>query len=181
MRRATSTNKLITELAGGRFVITSRRDDWPTGIVRRLPLDLFTPEEARACLLSRYWKEKPSPSELADFDRVAEELGRLPLALALAASYMGSRRIAPGQYLAEWKEKHEKLLDFSAADVDYPRSLLTAFKVSFDQLAPPASALLNRLAWLAPEPFPRAMVEDSKEVAGYFVRRLGRPGSDRCR
>ena len=159
-----ATNMLISELAGGRFVITSRRDDWPMGIVRRLPLDLFTPEEARACFLSRYWKEKPSPGELADFDRVAEELGRLPLALALAASYMGSRRIAPGRYLAEWKEKHDKLLDFSAIDVDYPRSLLTAFKVSFDQLAPPASVLLSRLAWLAPEPFPRAMVEDSQEV-----------------
>jgi tetratricopeptide (TPR) repeat protein len=159
-----ATNKLISELAGGRFVITSRRDDWPMGIVRRLLLDLFTPEEARACLLSRYWKEKPSPRELADFDRVAEELGRLPLALALAASYMESRRIAPGRYLTEWKEKHEKLLGFSAPGVDYPRSMLAAFKVSFDQLAPPALALLSLLAWLAPEPFPRAMMEDSHEV-----------------
>ncbi|MGA2028239.1 MAG: tetratricopeptide repeat protein, partial [Syntrophobacteraceae bacterium] len=159
-----ATNMLISELAGGRFVITSRRDDWPTGIVRKLPLDLFTPEEARACLLSRYWKEKPSPGELTDFDRVAQELGLLPLALAVAASYMKWRRIAPGRYLAEWKEKHEKLLDFSAPDVDYPRSLLTAFKVSFDRLAPPASALLSLLAWLAPEPFPRAMMEDSQEV-----------------
>jgi tetratricopeptide (TPR) repeat protein len=159
-----ATNMLISGLAGGRFVITSRRDDWPIGIVRRLPLNIFTPEEARTCLLSRYWKEKPSPGEVADFDRVAEELGRLPLALVLAASYMESRGIAPGRYLAEWKEKHEKLLDFSAADVDYSRSLLAAFKVSFDRLAPPASAFLSLLAWLAPEPFPRAIVEDSQEV-----------------
>ncbi|MGA2938650.1 MAG: tetratricopeptide repeat protein [Syntrophobacteraceae bacterium] len=170
-----ATNKLISELAGGRFVITSRRDDWPIGIVRRLPLDLFTPEEARACLVSRYWKEKPSPRELADFDRVAEELGRLPLALALAASYMESRRIAPGRYLAEWKEKREKLLDFSAADVDYPRSLLTAFKISFDRLGPPASALLSRLAWLAPEPFPRAIMEDSEEVQAILSAASGGP------
>ena len=61
-----ATNKLLKELAGGRSVITSRRDDWPTGSVRKLPLDVFTPEEARACLRSRYWKTEVSARELAD-------------------------------------------------------------------------------------------------------------------
>ena len=83
-------------LAGGRFLVTSRREDWPRSTVRKLPLDLFTIEEARSCLLSRYWKSEPPVDEIADFDRVATELGFLPFALVLAASYMDSRRITPG-------------------------------------------------------------------------------------
>lgn len=159
-----TTNKLLKELAGGRFVITSRRDDWPKATVHTLTLDLFTPEEARACLRSRYWKAEPSTQELADFDRVADELGHLPLALALAGSYMYSSRISPARYLEEWREKHDRLLAFSAPDVDYDRSLLAAFELSYGQLDAAAAALLGLLAWLAPEPFPRRLVEDSERV-----------------
>lgn len=159
-----ATNKLLKELAGGRFVITSRRDDWPKATVYTLTLDLFTPEEARACLRSRYWKAEPSTQELADFDRVADELGHLPLALALAGSYMYSSRISPARYLEEWREKHDRLLAFSAPDVDYDRSLLAAFELSYSQLDAAAAALLSLLAWLAPEPFPRRLVEDSERV-----------------
>jgi hypothetical protein len=172
-----ATNKLLKELAGGRFVITSRRDDWPAGSVRKLPLDVFTPEEARACLRSRYWKTEPSARDLADFDRVADELGYLPLALALAASYMDSRRIAPARYLEVWKEKHDAILGFSAEDLDYDRSLLAAFQLSYSQLDAPTAALLGLLAWLAPEPFPRRLVEDSERVQELLSATAG--GSER--
>ena len=84
-----ATIRLLNELAGGRFLITSRRRDWPKGTVSTVPLDLFTLEEARECLRSRYWKKEPSAQELADFDRLAEELGRLPLALALVGKLHG--------------------------------------------------------------------------------------------
>ena len=60
-----ATIRLLNELAGGRFLITSRRRDWPKGTVSTVPLDLFTLEEARECLRSRYWKQKPSAQELA--------------------------------------------------------------------------------------------------------------------
>ena len=67
-----AVNGLLKELAGGRFVITSRRDDWSKATVRKLSLELFTIEEARACLLSRYWKPEPSADELAGFENVAQ-------------------------------------------------------------------------------------------------------------
>jgi SEFIR domain len=90
-----AVSELLSQLASGRFLVTSRREDWPRTTVSKLPLSLFTIEEARTCLLSRYWKPKPPVEETADFDRVAIELGFLPLALVLAASYMDSRRIPP--------------------------------------------------------------------------------------
>ena len=159
-----AANRLLTELAGGGFLITSRRHDWPKGTVNTVELDLFTPAESRDCLRSRYWKKDPTAQELSDFDRLAQELGRLPLALALAASYMESRRIAPGRYLTEWKGKHDALLKFSAADLDTERSLLTTFQLSYDRLDAPPAALLRLFAWVAPEPFPRSLVEDSERV-----------------
>ena len=154
-----AVNRLLRELAGGRFIVTSRRDDWPAGTVRTLPLVLFSPEEARACLRSRYWKPNPSEQELAGFDAVARELGFLPLALALAAGYMNHRRIGPEAYLRDWKEKHDALLAFRDVTLDYDRSLLAAFELSYRQLSEPARALLELLAWLAPEPFPRSLIE----------------------
>ena len=159
-----AVNGLLKELAGGRFVITSRRDDWSKATVRKLPLELFTIEEARACLLSRYWKPEPSADELAGFENVANELGFLPLALVLAASYMESRKITPLRYLKDFREKRDQLLDFSAKDVDYDRSLLAAFRLSYDQLESPQRSLLHVLCWLAPEPFPRQLVEDSEAI-----------------
>ena len=159
-----AVNELLSQLAGGRFLVTSRREDWPRSTVRKLPLDLFTIEEARACLLSRYWKSEPPVEEIADFDRVATELGFLPLALVLAASYMDSRRITPARYMGEWKQKHDTLLGFTAGDVEQGRSLLAAFKLSYDLLSPQAAHLLHMLAWLAPEPFPRRLVEDSEKM-----------------
>ena len=102
--------------------------------------------------------------EIADFDRVATELGFLPLALVLAASYMDSRRITPARYMSEWKQKHDTLLGFTAGDVEQGRSLLAAFKLSYDLLSPQAANLLHMLAWLAPEPFPRRLVEDSEKM-----------------
>ena len=159
-----ATNRLLNELAGGSFLITSRHRDWPKGIVSTVELNLFTPAEARECLRSRYWKKEPSAQELADFDRLAEELGRLPLALALSASYMESQSIPPARYLVAWKGKHDALLKFSGDDFDSGRSLLGTFQLSYDRLNAAAAALLRLFAWLAPEPFPRNLVEDSERV-----------------
>ena len=156
--------RLLNELASGRFIITSRRRDWPKGTVNPVSLDLFTPEEARECLHSRYWKKEPSAQELSDFDRLAQELGRLPLALALSASYMEWQSIPPARYLVAWKEKHDALLKFSGDDLDNGRSLLTTFQLSYDRLNAPAATLLRLFAWLAPEAFPRSLVEDSERV-----------------
>jgi hypothetical protein len=161
-----SVIQLFKELAGGHFIVTSRRKDWPEAIVRKVRVDVFSPEEAVACLRSRYRrerKEKPSCEELAAFKDLAHELDYLPLALTLAASYMESRTITPQRYLREWKEKErqENLLEFVAKDVDYGRSLLVAFMVSFDCLSDSGRRLLCHLAWLASEAFPREQLEKS--------------------
>jgi hypothetical protein len=160
-----AVKQLLSDLAGGRFLVTSRREDWPRATARKLPLKVFNSSEAVACLRSRYWKADPTDEERADFERLADELGHLPLGLTLASSYMELRRITPGRYLEDWKQKHQKLLTFVGNDDEPNRSLLAAFNVSYEQLSPAAVILLHQLAWLAPAPFPRRCVEDSQVLS----------------
>jgi tetratricopeptide (TPR) repeat protein len=155
-----AVNQLTTELAGGGFLITTRREDWPRALMRTLHLETFNLAEAVSFFRSRYWKSAPIPEELRDFEDLADHLGNLPLALTLASSYMESQKKSPRQYLHDWQTKNEQLLNFEDR-VEYNRSLLAAFKVSYEQLSPSAITLLHRLAWLAPLPFLRSFVESS--------------------
>lgn len=166
-------NRLLRELAGGRFLITSRRDNWPKGTVRQVPLRLFSPEEALDCLRSRYWKASPSAQELEDFNKVADELGYLPLALTLAASYMENRRITPARYLLAWLEQNQTLINIASDDPEYGRSLMAAFQLSFNELSERAMQLLGMFAWFAPEPFPRELVENSDVFRDTFAAQSG--------
>ena len=42
-----SVIQLLKELAGGRFMVTSRREDWPRALVRKVALNLFNRERSR--------------------------------------------------------------------------------------------------------------------------------------
>jgi tetratricopeptide (TPR) repeat protein len=164
-----AVNQLLDDLAGGRFLVTSRRENWPTATVRKLRLDFFNPSEAVSCLRSRYWNIKTDSTDeeqadlQADFKRLADKLGYLPLGLTLASSYMKSYRRTPGLYLEKWEEEQQKLLNFIGDDDK--RSVIGAFKVSYEQLSSEAVVLLQHLAWLAPAPFPRRSVEDSQYLS----------------
>jgi hypothetical protein len=64
--------------------------------------------------------------------------------------------------------------------VEQGRSLLAAFKLSYDLLSPQAAHLLHMLAWLAPEPFPRRLVEDSEKMREMLSAGIeGLAGGDR--
>jgi len=114
-------------------MVTSRRENWPMATVRKLLLIVFNPSEAVSCLRSRYWKTNPTAEEQADFERLADELGYLPLGLTLASSYMQSNTFTPGRYLEKWKQEDQKLLNFIGDDDEPNRSLVGAFNVSYKQ------------------------------------------------
>jgi hypothetical protein len=65
-----AVNHLFQELAGGRFLVTSRREGWLTGTVHELHLSLFTLHDALRCLKSFYWKLDPSVSGFEVFLKV---------------------------------------------------------------------------------------------------------------
>ncbi|MBM7770157.1 hypothetical protein JOD54_000361 [Actinokineospora baliensis] len=86
----------------GRVVVTTRRQD--AELVghgrRRVAVDLFTPEESRACLAAHL-----DPRLMPGAEELAAELGHLPLAVGHAGTYMADRNLTCAQYLTRWRGK----------------------------------------------------------------------------
>jgi hypothetical protein len=100
------------------------------------------------------------PTNPATARTLAEELGRLALALEQAGAYLVQRRLGFAHYLAEWQSQRDKVLAwFDPRLMQYPKPVAIAWQTSFDQLRGPARRLLQRLAWLAPEPIPESLME----------------------
>ncbi|MFG3048993.1 FxSxx-COOH system tetratricopeptide repeat protein [Streptomyces sp. NPDC048241] len=142
----------------GHVLITSRDPDW-SGIAHHSNLDVFTRDDSVTYLRTR------RPGMTAEqADRLASELGDLPLALAQAAGVLRS-----GMSL----DRYEQLLQASTDRImaegnvrDYPVPLAAAVRIAVARLAdengPPAMALLHLAAFMGPEPIPVAWLETAR-------------------
>ncbi|MDN5752476.1 MAG: tetratricopeptide repeat protein, partial [Nitrosospira sp.] len=161
---AAAAEALLSRLTGGHVLLTSRLRNWSIGIAA-LTLDVLSAEAAADFLLASTEGKRRSQSEDPAAARtLAEELGRLALALEQAAAYIATRRLSFAGYLNEWQSQRDKVLDwFDPRLMQYPASVAITWQTSFDRLGEPARWLLRRLAWLAPEPIPESLLE----VAGF--------------
>ncbi|MBF9223096.1 tetratricopeptide repeat protein [Hymenobacter ruricola] len=178
---------LRTQLPGaqGHVLMTSRLSNWRPAL-RPLELDVLT-EAAAAHLLLTFTegRRRPTPDEQTVAIEIARVLGQLPLALEVAAAYIATRRKSLRYYLERWQANRAALLAwFDEAVIDYPRSMAVTWQTSFDQLrqeSPDAQLLLNRLAWLAPDPIPETLLavpvpnappyaEDPVELLAHLTR-----------
>jgi tetratricopeptide (TPR) repeat protein len=141
-------------------IVTSRNPAWDAAV----PLDVLTREAAVELLCDTAGRRSEKDREEAA--ALAEQLGRLPLALAHAASKCrGSRRISFADYgrrLAEfWADKPGE----RAAHGRYPRSVHATFTLALDEIVaggpagdpapcPEAETVIGVLAQLAPEEVP---------------------------
>jgi tetratricopeptide (TPR) repeat protein len=158
----TAAETLLKELHGGHghVVMTSRLSNWKPGL-RALELDVLIEEDAANLLLALTdGRRIAAPDDAATALTIARELGQLPLALEQAGAYIAKRRVTLGTYFQRWQASHQALLEwFDQNLIDYPRSVAVTWQTSFAQLTPAAQLLLNRLAWLAPDPIPRTLLQ----------------------
>ncbi len=106
---------------GSRVLIAGRKADWPTALAQVVKLESLSPRASVALLRRR----RP---ELAEDDgnlrAIAQELGGLPLALRLAASYLGRLRYEPlglpASYLAELRQMGSRSPEHFGAGQDGP-------------------------------------------------------------
>ena len=92
----------------------------------------------------------------ADADRLAGQLGDLPLAVAQAAGFMAETGMAAAEYLGLLRTQAGRLLA-EGAPGSYPRSLAAATQLIADRLDrddPAAAQLASVCAFLGPEPIP---------------------------
>ncbi|MGJ6965725.1 FxSxx-COOH system tetratricopeptide repeat protein [Streptosporangium sp. G11] len=136
----------------GHVLITSRNHAWQS-VVDTLPVDVFTRAESIEFLSKRV----PSSTSLDDRNRLADQLGDLPLALEQAGALQTETGMSVEQYLRLLREQTAQLLGANKAP-DYPLSMTAAWSLSVSQLKaklPEAVELLRCCAFFGPDPIPR--------------------------
>ncbi|TYB45281.1 FxSxx-COOH system tetratricopeptide repeat protein [Actinomadura chibensis] len=137
---------------GGHVLITSRNPRWDS-VGHTVQVDVFTREESIAFLDKRV----PRTINEGDADRLAHELGDLPLALEQAGALQAETGISAAEYLRLLAEYTRRLLA-EGRPTEYPASMTAAWRLSVDSLReklPEAVELLRCCAFFGPEPIPR--------------------------
>lgn len=157
---AAAVEALLPQLAGGHLIVTSRISQWSAGIPTLAVEKLPAKAAARFLLLRTEGQRRPDPDAPAAAATLAAELDHLALALEQAGAHIARQRLSFGQYLEKWRHQQQAVLKWHDPRLmHYPASVATTWQTSFAQLQPPARALLERLAWLAPDPIPESLLE----------------------
>src|SRR3954467_1639234 len=144
----------------GHVLITSRYPGWGA-LGGRLEVDVLARAETVALLHARI---PALDIELAD--KLAAELGDLPLAAAQAAGYLEQTDLPPADYLRRFRAHRAGLLARGEV-LGYAGRLDTAWALSLERLRcedPAAVQLLELAAFLAPEPIPLALIGDHADL-----------------
>ncbi|MEN8446285.1 MAG: tetratricopeptide repeat protein, partial [Cyanobacteria bacterium J06555_13] len=150
----------------GHFLVTSRAQDFQAlGITRPVEMKTLEPAEALSFLWQRSGRgELPTQPPVEDTaaiqsaNKLATELGYLPLALEQAAAYIVAKKARFQDYLASYQQRKLARLEAAKPKLGtYPDSVATAWTLNFQQVeqtAPASADLLRVSAWLHPDDIP---------------------------
>lgn len=157
---AVAVDALVARLHGGHVLLTGRLARWGAE-VEPVELDVLAEEAAVGFLLERTERGRRATKEDASLAiTLARELGYLPLALEQAGAAIAERRMTFDGYLKEWHSRRDRVLTWFDPRVShYPVSFAITWQTAVDRLSAPARRLLERLAWLGPEPIPESLLE----------------------
>jgi Tetratricopeptide repeat/NB-ARC domain len=158
---------------GGHVLITSRERGWAE-VAAPVEVDVLARPESVAILQARV----PGLTR-ADADRLAAELGDLPLAIAQAAGFMAETGMPAVQYMGLLRTRAGQLLAQAPPGSSYPQSLAAATQLIADRLAsddPAAAQLASLCAFFAPEPIPGEVLTGATSVMpGELAARVADP------
>ncbi len=157
-----AVSALMARLKGGRVIVTARAADFPAHI-QTLELGALDLEPATRFLIDRTQNRRAAAADDAVQARsLAEELGGLALGLEQAGAYIARQRIGFAGYLALWRQKRESVLDWfdkTLMSYNHDVGLAATWAASVEKLTPDSRRLLYRLAFLAPDPIPDALID----------------------
>ncbi|MDX3231089.1 tetratricopeptide repeat protein [Streptomyces sp. ME19-01-6] len=161
----------LGRLTTGQVVITTRRDLPWRDLGTPLRLNTLTPEAAVDVL-----RDITGSTDAAGLDRLADELGNLPLALQQAGAYLAQTRTPPGDYLAQLRQDPAGALAASAPGDPQQRTIAQLWSVTLNAVQtadPHAVDLLRILAYCAPGPLPRNVLDTALETRRTVDHALG--------
>ena len=151
--------------AGTRVLITSRFSDWG-GWAEEVAVDVLSLEESVLLLQRRAGRNEADGAQ-----KLAEALGRLPLALDHAAAYCKRTQML----FADYATKVSSLIATAPRGVGYPRSVAATFDLAISQAVaqcPSAEPMMAFLAQCAPERIPMTLVEGAIDEEGERLRAI---------
>ena len=145
---------------GGHVLVTSRSPGWGA-LGGRVEVDVLDRSETVALLRARL---PEMTVEMAD--KLAAELGDLPLAAAQAAGYLEQTGLPSSDYLRRLRSHRIGLLADGEV-LDYRGRVDTTWEISLERLrsvSPAAVVLLEISAFLAPEPIPLSLFTEHADL-----------------
>jgi hypothetical protein len=142
--------------SGGHVIVTSRNPAW--GAARlgdSIEVDVFERQESIELL------RKTTRISTEDAERLAEQLGDLPLALEQAAKWCEASGMDPHEYSMLLTEHAAELLT-EGKPASYPRSLYTSVTLALEGLrqdSPAAAELVELFSYLGTEPLSMKLLE----------------------
>src|SRR6516165_2375625 len=153
-------NRLTGRLTDGHVPLTGRLDRFARQ-VEALELDVLSPDAAVAFLLeATEARRQESSDDDAAAHELAEDLGRLALALEQAAATIEKLRCGFRGYLEIWRNNRERVVGWARPEITgYYHAVEATWQTSVDQLSEDGRHLLERLAFLAPDPVPMFLLD----------------------
>ena len=167
--------KLLARLKNGKVVVTGRAGSFPASL-RKLELGVLDVAASVAFLMERTDDDRArSPDDAKLAQELAGELGGLALGLEQAGAYIATERIGFARYLQLWREKRATVLnwfDKTLMSYDHDTGLAATWATSVDRLTADGRRLLERLAFLAPEPVPDSLLDVAalRDAEGFYAR-----------
>jgi hypothetical protein len=157
---------MLGQLSGGHVVLTSRLGAGAWGSAGPLDLDVLGMEDAAAYLQdATEGRRLKRPDDAARAQSAATDLGQLVLARTLAAATIRERQCSFAEYRALWAEAREKVRGSNQQTITgYHLAVGQTWRTSVAQVSAEAQVLLERLAFLAPDPVPGILLK--REVPG---------------
>ena len=154
-----AAENLLAHLSRGHTVVTSRLANF-SGLFVPLELDVLSVEASVEFLNARTdARRRRTPHDEVDAHAIAVALDGLALGLEHAGAYIAVKRKSFGDYRTDWARQRREVLSWhSDAVTGYERSVADALLISIRQVSPAGRALLEHLAFLAPEPAPETLL-----------------------
>ena len=178
----------LPDAGHGHVLITSRAQDFQNlGVLDAIELPNLPVADATTFLLRRSGREDVEADERDAAERLARELGGLPLALEQAAAYIkASKGMRLRRYLESYRGRGLDLLNAHGPALGrYPESMVTTWAANFEAVEAASSAAADVLrfsAFLAPDDIPFELVSrGAPELGASVAATLVQDGGDATR
>ncbi|MER6305552.1 tetratricopeptide repeat protein [Streptomyces sp. NPDC001657] len=164
----------LGRLTTGQVLITTRHTlAWERGSQF---LDLGPFDSKHSVHLLKQLTGRTDEAAVAALTELAVELGDLPLALRQAGAYMAQTAVEPGEYLTELRKGLAGVLPKPPVDDEQQKTIALLWSVTLLTLRlshPDAVLLLRVLAYCAPNPLPRSVLDGALPARLRVAEALG--------